>query len=223
MTRWGPTLKTRRVVEAISSKRDQTSSSRSLLVAISGIDGSGKGYITRKIVSQVSRARLSVASINIDDWLHLPDKRFRSQHPAEHFYEHGIRFQEMFERLVLPLKQRRSLKIEAELADATNTTEYKRHVYLFEDVDVIVLEGIFLLKRAFRGYYDLAVWVDCSFETALERALKRGQEGLSAEATIGDYERIYFAAQRLHFAKDNPRAAADLVINNDPRIVEKDL
>lgn len=216
-------MKTRRVVEAITSKRNQTSPNRSLLVAISGIDGSGKGYISHRIVSQLSHARFRVASINIDGWLHLPDKRFSSQSPAEHFYEHGIRFREMFERLVLPLKQRRSHKIEAELTDATNASEYNRHLYLFEDVDVIVLEGIFLLKRAFRRYYDLAVWVDCTFQTALERAVKRSQEGLSAEQTISDYERIYFAAQRLHFARDNPRAAADLVINNDPRIGEKGL
>ena len=57
-------------------------------------------------------------------------------------------------------------------------TAYKRHTYHFQDVDVILLEGIFLLKREFQQSYDLSVWIDCTFETALERALQRAQEGL---------------------------------------------
>ena len=47
------------------------------------------------------------------------------------------------------------------------------HTFDFHDVEVIVLEGIFLLKREFRALYDLAFWVECSFETALARALRR--------------------------------------------------
>ncbi len=133
------------------------------------------------------------------------------------FYEQGIRFGELFEQLVLPLKERRSHRVEVELADATHSNEYRKHVYEFREVDILVLEGIFLLKRAFRGYYDVALWVDCTYETALERALQRGQEGLSEADTIRDYETIYFAAQRIHAARDDPRAAADLIITNDPR------
>jgi uridine kinase len=48
-----------------------------------------------------------------------------------------------------------------------------------EEVDIIVLEGIYLLKHAYRHYFDLAFWVECTFETALQRALQRGQEGAS--------------------------------------------
>jgi uridine kinase len=204
-------------VALIRERRAALSAQRALLVAVSGIDGSGKGYITAQIVSQLAPSCPGAASINIDGWLHLPQQRFSKDRPAEHFYEHGIRFQEMFEQLVLPLRDRRSHRLDADLADAGNATEYRRHVYEFEGVDVLVVEGIFLLKRAFRAYFDLTVWVDCSFETGLERALQRSQEGLSAEATVRDYATIYFPAQRIHFARDEPRGSADLVIDNDPR------
>jgi uridine kinase len=203
-------------VSLILGKRALVSPRRALLVAVSGIDGSGKGYVTDKIMSRLMLESPRASSINIDGWLELPDKRFSKERPAEHFYEHGIRFPELFERLVLPLKEKRSLLVEADLADATPRAVNRRHAYRFEEIDIILLEGIFLLKEGFRGYYDLALWVDCSFETALERALRRGQEGLSAEETIRDYERIYFAAQRIHFAKDAPRQTADLIIDNDP-------
>ncbi len=50
---------------------------------------------------------------------------------------------------------------------------------------------------------------------ALERAIARGQERLPANETIRAYETIYFPAQQIHFASDNPRAAADFIIKND--------
>jgi uridine kinase len=158
------------------------------------------------------------ATINIDGWLNLPDRRFSQKNPAEHFYEYGLRLGEMFERLVLPLRDRRTLRIEADLADPTNATAYRRHTYEFEDVDLIVLEGIFLLKRAYRAHYGLCFWVDCTFGTALERALARGQEGLPPDETIRDYQTIYFPSQRFHMTRDWPRAAASAIIPNDPRI-----
>jgi uridine kinase len=124
----------------------------------------------------------------------------------------------MFDLLVLPLRQNRSHRVKALLADATNGSAYRECVYDFTDVAIILLEGIFLLKQAFRSNYDLALWIDCTFETALERALGRGQEGLSPEDTRRDYETIYFAAQRLHLARDRPRETADLIVPNDPRL-----
>ena len=52
----------------------------------------------------------------------------------------------------------------------------------------------------------------------MERAYARGQEGLPAEATIEAYRTIYFPAQEIHFAKDQPRAATTLIVHNDPRL-----
>jgi uridine kinase len=88
----------------------------------------------------------------------------------------------------------------------------------FDDIDVILVEGIFLLKPAYRGHFDESFWVNCTFKTALERALARGQEGLPPDETIRDYQTIYFPAQRIHLHEDNPRAFATAVLNNDPQI-----
>ena len=202
-------------VTLILHARAETPATRAVLVALSGIDGSGKSHVAERLAQRLARRGCRVAGINVDGWLELPDRRFGETRPAEHFYEHGIRFHEMFARLVLPLRDRRMVRVEADLADATNAPTYRRHTYAFDAADIILLEGIFLLKRAFRAHYDLALWVECSFETALRRALARAQEGLTPEETVRDYEHIYFAAQRLHFARDDPRAAAVLVIDNE--------
>lgn len=190
------------------------SSAKALLVAISGIDGAGKGYITRKMAELLVRQNLKIATINIDGWLNLPNQRFSALQPAQHFYDHAIRFNELFAQLVLPLRDRRSIHLAADYTEET-ATEYRQHLYHFEDIDIILLEGIYLLKQPFQGIYDLSFWIDCSFETALMRAIARSQEGLSPADTRTAYETIYFPAQRIHFERDQPQQAATAIIPND--------
>src|SRR5262249_45025356 len=155
------------------------------------------------------------ALIHVDGWLNLPPVRFSRERPAEQFYQHAFRFEEMFARLVLPLRDNRSIHLIADFTEET-ATAYRPQEYRFEGIAVIVLRGVFLLKPPYRGHYDLAIWVDCTFETALERSLQRRQEDLPTAETIRAYETIFFPAQRLHLTQDHPREAADLIIVNDP-------
>ena len=204
------------IVENICETRRQVPATRSVLVAISGIDGSGKGYVTAQILDSLKTKGLNAVVINGDGWLNLPDRRFNSHKPAEHFYLNAFRFQEMFTQLVLPLRDQRSISIEVDFVEET-ANDYRKHLYDFKDVDVILLEAIYLLQPDFISYYNLAIWIDCSFETALERALARGQEGLTPQETVKAYQTIYFPAQEIHFHKDNPRSLATVIINNDPQ------
>jgi uridine kinase len=208
-----------RAVASIMAKRREVPPQRALLIGVSGIDGSGKGYLTGRIVTQLQERGVRAVGINVDGWLNLPQRRFSETNPARHFNEHCIRFDEMFETLILPLRDRRSHRVVADFVEET-ATEYRPHTYDYEEIDIILLEGIFLLKPAYRGHYDLSFWVECSFETALERALQRGQEGLPPDETIRAYGTIYFPAQQIYLERDNPRAAASAILLNDPRLAQ---
>lgn len=207
------------LADLIVPRRNRAPADRALLVALSGIDGSGKGHCAALLTAQLHARGLRAANINIDGWLVLPQIRFSPIEPARHFYERALRLDEMFERLVLPLRERRSVSIEADFVPPeSNATHLHRRRYEYRDVDVIVLEGIFLFKRQYRDHHDLRVWIDCSFETALERALARNQEGLPPDEIVREYETIYFPAQRLHFELDRPRESAEIIVINDARL-----
>jgi uridine kinase len=201
----------------VRSRRSSTSPGQALLVGLSGIDGSGKGFLAGELRRELERTDLRVALVNVDGWLNLPAIRFSQHDPAGHFYGHALRLEEMFSDLVLPLRERRTRRLIAQCAEET-ATAYRDHLYECRDIDVVLVEGIFIYKRAHRPCFDLAVWIDCSFETALERALCRSQEGLPRAETIAAYETIYFPAQRLHWWRDEPRRLADGVMVNDPRL-----
>jgi len=208
------TVPWKRVVDAIVRKRGAGAPDRAVLVGISGIDGSGKGFITSKVEHALTDKSLSVAVISADDWLNLPNVCLNRESYGEHFYKHAIRFDEMFERLILPLRDHRGVDVLADCGNAKATSHHK-HRYVFQNIDVVLLEGIFLFKPGYRGYFDLKIWIECSFQTALRRAIARGQEGLPPTETRYAFETIYFPAQRIHLDRDDPRRAADLILHND--------
>lgn len=244
-------------VDAIVGARENAPPDRAILAGISGIDGSGKGYITALLENRLRKLSHNVASISADDWLNLPDvcmphhalksgamtprtpKALRAKHfasafgvrrapaslshefaalngndPGEHFYKNALRLDEMFERLILPLRDKREVDVVADCGDP-KAIVHRKHHYVFDRIDIVLLEGIFLFKREYRDQFDLKVWVDCSFETALRRAIARGQEGLPPEETRRAFETIYFPAQRIHLARDCPVDAVDLILAND--------
>ena len=202
------------VISAIIEKRKALSSQHALLVVISGIDASGKGFVTARIAESLQKRGLKLAVMNADAWLNLPHTRFHQQDPAKHFYENAIRFDEMFEHVILPRRGTRNVNVKSDFAAETAMT-FRRHRYIFRNIDIILLEGIFLFKPTYRDHFDLKIWIDCSFATALRRAMARGQEGLPPQEAKRAFETIYFPAQRIHLARDNPRKVADIVFTNE--------
>ena len=202
------------IVRRILDRRAAVTDTRSLLVGVSGIDGCGKGYLAGQLEARLALYAVTAATLNVDGWLNLPEKRFDQRAPAENFYENAIRLGEFFTQLVVPLRDRRSVHLVADFVEET-ASQYRKHTYDFKDVSVVLVEGIFLFKPQYRDYFDLTIWIDCSFPTALARAIDRAQEGLSPVNTIAAYETIYFPAQRIHLAQDKPRENADLIFEND--------
>lgn len=202
-------------VDRILARRREIPARRALLAGLSGIDGAGKGYVGRLIARHCQLAGIRLALLNVDGWLNLPDVRFSEKDPAGCFYENALRLDEMFGKLVLPLREHRSIRLEYDHAEET-ATAFERRAIALDDVDVILVEGIYLLKRRFQPLFDLSVWLDCSFETALQRAIRRAQEGLPPAATVDAYRRIYFPAQEIHFERDDPAGAAAAILVNDP-------
>ena len=202
------------LVRKILERRANLPDTRSLLVGVSGIDGCGKGFLAAQLQAHLALHGMNSTILNVDGWLNLPHKRFDQNAPAVNFYENAIRLDQFFSQLVLPLRDRRSIHLEADFVEET-ASEYRKHTYDYKDVSVVLVEGIFLFKSQYRKYFDLAIWIDCSFPTALARAIDRAQEGLSPANTIAAYDAIYFPAQRIHLAQDKPRENADLIFEND--------
>ena len=200
----------------VHTLREKARFKRPFVAGVSGIDGSGKGHVGRLLDEGLRERGCRSHLIGIDGWLQPPSLRFSEIDPARHFYERAFRFDEMQRQLFDPLSATGSLSLKALHSAPDLREEMTEHHYHIQDAEVILFEGIFLFQPRFA--FDYRIWVECSFETALERALARNQEGQPPEAIRADYERIYHAAQRLHLAQDEPRRRCDFIYLNDERI-----
>jgi len=155
-----------------------------------------------------------VANINVDPWQNPLPVRLQPDNPAENFFSHVFRWEDIFTQLLNPLKENRSIHLATRLI-RSDADVYYDHVYKYEQIDFLLIDAIFLFQERFNSFYDYKVWIDCSFETGLERAISRNVENLDKEQLIHDYHTCYYAAQRLHFKKDHPRENANLIFDND--------
>jgi uridine kinase len=183
-------------------------------VAISGIDASGKGYVAKRLETELAAKGLRVANINIDPWQNPIPIRLRKENAAENFYHNVFRWDEVFEQLIIPLRRKRGVHLATQLI-FSHADDYFDFTFDFENIDILVVDAIFLFQQGFLMHYDLNVWIDCSFETGLKRAIKRNVERLSKQKLIEDYQTYYYPAQRYHFQKDNPKQLSNIIYCND--------
>ena len=152
-------------------------------VAISGIDASGKGYITKLLQNYLENKGYKVANINIDPWQNPIPVRLKKENAAENVYSAIFRWNDFFEQLIFPLQKNKGIYLDTK-GIHTHSDEYYSLVYDYKNMDIILIEGILLFKKQFISYYDYKIWIDCSFETGLGRAIQRNVEKPDEEKPV---------------------------------------
>jgi uridine kinase len=203
-------LLAKKVIDAFTHYNRKTA----FTVAISGIDASGKGYTTGFLQQELKQMGFNIACINIDPWQNPISIRLQMENAAINIYENIFRWNDFFEHLVFPLQKNKSIYLET-WGIRSDADIYYPLLYDYKNIDILFVEGILLFKKKYLTHYDYKIWIDCSFKTGLERAIERNVEKLDVERLIHDYEKYYYSAQRLHFEKDDPRQAADIIFNNN--------
>jgi len=205
------------VVAHVRQRRAAPDAPRTLLVAVSGIDAAGKGHVAHQVAHALRPDNVRVAVLTPEAWAVPLAEHRRAADPAEHYYRNACRFADLFRLLIDPLRETGTVRLTTRV-ERNGGAEWEEFQFEFERVEVVLLEGVFLLKREYRHRYDLAYWVECTHETALERARQRSPFGLLDDELVQDYEAICRPAQQLHLERDDPKGYVNGVIANDPRL-----
>lgn len=208
------TDRVKKLSEIVLRKYHSHNEAHVFTVAISGIDAAGKGFVSDLLQQELESQNLKIANINIDPWQNPIQVRLQKENPVENFYQHVFRWDDFFTQLITPLKNNGRIYLDAMLI-RTDADEYYPHTYEMSGIDVLLVEGIFLFKQALLNYYDLKIWIDCSFETGLQRATARNIENLSEVRLVHDYNTYYYPSQRHHLQNDEPRKFCDIIYCND--------
>jgi uridine kinase len=187
-------------------------STKALVVALSGIEGSGKRELAQSIAGFLELDGIRVAVIRDADWEAPKDVRFNVMSSPEEYYFNAYRYDHMFEDLILPLKLFSTLKKSITLDDVMSprTIEYD-----FTDIDIIIIEGVYLLQDAYLQFYDYTCWMQSDFDTAFYNLTKRINVEESQESLVNIFELLIKPAAQYHIFIDDPQGAAKSVYLDD--------
>ena len=187
---------------------NQKESTKAQIVVISGIEGGGKRALAEKVAAALELEGLSVALVHTDDWEAPKSVRFNPMNSPEEYYLNAYRFDEMVEQLILPLKLFGKIKTSVSLNDVMNprTVEYN-----FNNIDIIIIEGVYLLQEAYLDLYDYSCWVESDYDAAFARLAEQHNIEQSQETLLNLFELLIKPAGQYHIFTDNPRGHANSI------------
>jgi uridine kinase len=160
------------------------SRSSAKFVAISGMDCAGKSTLALALQERLATAGFCVTRISIDRFLIPWEAKTRRAPEFLGYFEDAFDYQ--------------ALTHELDIARGSS--------------QIVLVEGVFLLRQELRHWWDLAIWLEVDSALALERAVIRDLAYFGDEATVRlVYETRCAPAQSHHLQRDEPWAHAHIV------------
>lgn len=170
-------------------------------VAIDGHGGSGKSTLAEMLAKQ-----LNAEIIHTDD--------FASWDNSENWWPLVI------ERVFEPIKSG------ATTLDYSRSKWWETHnpepVVNQPVTKIMILEGVSALRKEFRDYISLGIFVDTPIDVCLRRGFERdkGQDGKSDDE-VKQMWQLWYEKEEIYMARDNPKEAADLVVDGTKSFFEQ--
>lgn len=212
------------LVKEIISKQK----AKPFIVAISGVDGAGKTYFTKKLIKKLKDKHQNIIDVSIDGFHNSEEIRYqKGRNSAEDFYKDSYNYDKLKEVLLNPIINQEK-KYKTAYFDCSKNREVVVQPEKIYQNTILIIEGIFLFRPELLNYWDYKIFLDVDFKTSLERNVKRANEidkfG-SAIKIIEKYNQRYMPGQKIYFQDANPKEVADIVIDNNdfenPFIVKK--
>lgn len=192
------------------------------LVAVDGVDGSGKTTFTAALAVEIRKRPVVV--IHIDDFLNPSSVRHaKGRTSPEGFWADSYDYAALRDQVLQPLGPTGDgWYSPSSYNSRTDRSEAAPYVQAPMDALVIV-EGMFLHRDELAPYWDASVYLDVPFtETAARMAIRNGSNPDPEHPTMHRYvggQRLYFQAarpwDRATFVVDNSDFAAPKVIRAD--------
>jgi uridine kinase len=195
-------------------------------VAIDGPDCAGQEKLSEELAELLEKSGRQVIRATIDGF-HRPkvERAARGPESPQGYFHDSFQYPAMRRVLLDPL-------------GPGGSREYRRAVFDFRTdgpVDsplekaapdaILLFEGLFLLRTELRDCWDFGVWLDISKAEILRRGIVRNTPFQGVEKATHVFSVRYIPGQELYFERDDPRAYANVVVDNEnpdrPRIVTK--
>lgn len=186
---------------------------RPVLVAVDGVDGSGKTTFADELAAVVGGTGRAGAVVraSVDGFHHPKAHRHAQGRTGETFWSRSYDYPALLRELVTPWRSGPGSSYRTAVHDVDTDRALDLPAAVVPDGGLLVVDGIFAQRDELRGCWDLAVFLDVPFEVSVPRMAER--DGTSADPAHPDQAR-YVEGQRIYFATCDPRSRADVVVDN---------
>jgi uridine kinase len=180
-------------------------------IAISGSDGAGKTRLADELAPLVTTAGRPAIRASIDGF-HNPKavRHAKGRTSPEGFYRDSFNLDLFREALLDPLAPGGDRHYRSAAYDHRIDGAVDAPVQVAPANAVLIVDGIFLLRRELAELWDLTIFLDVPFEQTFSRMALRDGSPPDEDATENQR---YRQGQRLHFVQDQPQERADILID----------
>ena len=172
-----------------------------LLIGIDGCGGSGKSTFTNKLKDKCS----NVTIVHMDDF-YLPSSQIIKTHPEKKPIGADFDWKRVLNQVLEPIGQNKEGNYQRYDWDTDRLAEW----HTVPIGGIVIIEGVYSLRKELAKKYDFTIWVDCPRELRLLRGLER--DGENARDV---WENNWMISEDFYIKEHKPFERADLIVNGD--------
>lgn len=183
----------------VSSINSVPKKQATLLIGIDGCGGSGKSTFANKLKDECS----NVTVVHMDDF-YLPSSQLIKTHPENKTIGADFDWKRVLNQVLEPISQNKE-------------GHYQRYDWETDDLaewhtvpirGIVIVEGVYSIRKELANKYDFTIWVECPRETRLSRGLER-----DGEEARDMWENNWMISEDIYVEEQKPYERADLIVN----------
>ncbi len=199
------------VVAMIAALGDQR-----LRVAVDGLTASGKTSFGHELARGLARRGRPVLRASLDDFKRPWNERHRyDRESGEGYYRNAFDLDAACRLLLDPSGPSGSGRVSLCSIDPLTQLDHSLVQSKVLENSVLVVDGVFAFRPEINDYWDLRIWLEIDPEVSVRRAVRRDAAmdgGAPASETL--HRDRYLAGEQLYLDEVDPRAIADVVVDN---------
>lgn len=184
-------------------------------VGINGIEGTGKTTFCQSLTEFLNKKGLKAIQITIDGYHNPQQVRYKQgRDSAKGYYEDAYNETEFIEKVLISSQKENPTYVDA-IHNLETDQPLKPTTLSLTNKHIILTDGAYIFKKNYAPYWDLKIYLQTDFETALARGIQRDLILLGGLTSAKEkYKVRYHKASKMYIEENNPTTVADIIIDN---------